>query len=148
MCVCGQVTALRRQARPTSGKVIRKINLPDPNQDSSHRPPSGRMYSGHGAPNGTRYNSISFMVLFFFFKHFLLYAYSNALTCGKREQQSRCTFQLLIEHRQNLKTQKHKYTTAGAAVRHHLRPDTHTVLHVNMHVSNADIASVFCTLHD
>ncbi|XP_051917171.1 kinesin-like protein KIF21A isoform X8 [Hippocampus zosterae] len=49
-----EVTALRRQARPTSGKVIRKINLPDPNQDSSHRPPSGRMYSGHGAPNGTR----------------------------------------------------------------------------------------------
>ncbi|XP_077373308.1 kinesin-like protein KIF21A isoform X6 [Festucalex cinctus] len=49
-----EVTALRRQARPTSGKVIRKINLPDPNQDSSHRPPSGRVYSGHGAPNGTR----------------------------------------------------------------------------------------------
>ncbi|XP_051917170.1 kinesin-like protein KIF21A isoform X7 [Hippocampus zosterae] len=52
-----EVTALRRQARPTSGKVIRKINLPDPNQDSSHRPPSGRMYSGHGAPNGTSRSS-------------------------------------------------------------------------------------------
>ncbi|XP_077423998.1 kinesin-like protein KIF21A isoform X2 [Vanacampus margaritifer] len=49
-----EVTALRRQARPASGKVIRKINLPDPNQDSSHRPPSGRVYSGQGALNGTR----------------------------------------------------------------------------------------------
>ncbi|XP_061534344.1 kinesin-like protein KIF21A isoform X5 [Phycodurus eques] len=48
-----EVTALRRQARPTSGKVIRKINLPDPNQDSAHRPPV-RMYSGHTAANGTR----------------------------------------------------------------------------------------------
>ncbi|KAM9351716.1 kinesin-like protein KIF21A [Symphorus nematophorus] len=50
-----EVTALRRQARPTSGKVIRKINLPEPVQDSQHRPPSGRMYSsGNTAPNGTR----------------------------------------------------------------------------------------------
>ncbi|KAM3869764.1 kinesin-like protein KIF21A [Diretmus argenteus] len=50
-----EVTALRRQARPTSGKVIRKVNLSDPMQDSSHRPPSGRMYSsGNAAPNGTR----------------------------------------------------------------------------------------------
>lgn len=53
--VC-QVTALRRQARPTSGKVVRKVNLPEPVQDSSHRPPSGRMYSsGNSAPNGTRW---------------------------------------------------------------------------------------------
>ncbi|KAM4618967.1 kinesin-like protein KIF21A isoform 2-T2 [Polymixia lowei] len=52
-----EVTALRRQARPTSGKVIRKVILPDPLQDSSHRPPSGRMYSpGNTAPNGTRYS--------------------------------------------------------------------------------------------
>lgn len=51
--VC-QVTALRRQVRPTSGKVIRKVNLPEPVQDSSHRPPSGRMYSSsNSAPNGT-----------------------------------------------------------------------------------------------
>ncbi|XP_077451930.1 kinesin-like protein KIF21A isoform X4 [Stigmatopora argus] len=49
-----EVTALRRQARPTSGKVIRKINLPEINQDSSHRPFSGRMYSGHLAFNSSR----------------------------------------------------------------------------------------------
>uniref|UniRef100_A0A8C4HJ52 Kinesin family member 21A n=1 Tax=Dicentrarchus labrax TaxID=13489 RepID=A0A8C4HJ52_DICLA len=52
-----EVTALRRQARPTSGKVIRKVNLPEPVQDSPHRPPSGRMYSsGNAAPNGTRFS--------------------------------------------------------------------------------------------
>ncbi|XP_069570579.1 kinesin-like protein KIF21A isoform X2 [Brachyistius frenatus] len=50
-----EVTALRRQARPTSGKVVRRVNLPDPVQDSAHRPPSGRMYSpGNAALNGTR----------------------------------------------------------------------------------------------
>uniref|UniRef100_A0A7N8X4N7 Kinesin family member 21A n=1 Tax=Mastacembelus armatus TaxID=205130 RepID=A0A7N8X4N7_9TELE len=50
-----EVTALRRQVRPTSGKVMRKVNLPEPVQDSLHRPPSGRMYSsGNTAPNGTR----------------------------------------------------------------------------------------------
>ncbi|XP_056242788.1 kinesin-like protein KIF21A isoform X1 [Seriola aureovittata] len=50
-----EVTALRRQVRPTSGKVIRKVNLSDSLQDSTHRPPSGRMYSsGNTAPNGTR----------------------------------------------------------------------------------------------
>ncbi|XP_070763044.1 kinesin-like protein KIF21A [Enoplosus armatus] len=50
-----EVTALRRQARPTSGKVVRKVNLPEAVQDSPHRPPSGRMYSsGNAAPNGTR----------------------------------------------------------------------------------------------
>uniref|UniRef100_A0A668TR60 Kinesin motor domain-containing protein n=1 Tax=Oreochromis aureus TaxID=47969 RepID=A0A668TR60_OREAU len=49
-----EVTALRRQVRPTSGKVIRRVNLPEPVQDSSHRPPSGRMYSSStSAPNGT-----------------------------------------------------------------------------------------------
>uniref|UniRef100_A0A672ZTY3 Kinesin family member 21A n=1 Tax=Sphaeramia orbicularis TaxID=375764 RepID=A0A672ZTY3_9TELE len=31
-----EVTALRRQVRPTSGKVIRKVPLPEPAQDSSH----------------------------------------------------------------------------------------------------------------
>uniref|UniRef100_UPI0037E8724B kinesin-like protein KIF21A isoform X2 n=1 Tax=Semicossyphus pulcher TaxID=241346 RepID=UPI0037E8724B len=52
-----EVTALRRQVRPTSGKVIRKVNLADSIQDSPHRPPSGRMYSsGNAAPNGTRYS--------------------------------------------------------------------------------------------
>ncbi|XP_068595809.1 kinesin-like protein KIF21A [Brachionichthys hirsutus] len=50
-----EVTALRRQARPTSGKIIRKVNLPEPAPDSSHRPPPGRMYSSaSAAPNGTR----------------------------------------------------------------------------------------------
>ncbi|KAM9854652.1 kinesin-like protein KIF21A isoform 1-T1 [Aulostomus maculatus] len=50
-----EVTALRRQVRPTSGKVVRKINVPEAIQDSTHRPPSGRMYSpGNAAPNGTR----------------------------------------------------------------------------------------------
>ncbi|XP_041852163.1 kinesin-like protein KIF21A isoform X1 [Melanotaenia boesemani] len=50
-----EVTALRRQVRPTSGKVIRRVNLPEPVQDSPHRPPSGRMYSSSSAaPNGTR----------------------------------------------------------------------------------------------
>ncbi|XP_027138640.1 kinesin-like protein KIF21A isoform X1 [Larimichthys crocea] len=49
-----EVTALRRQARPTSGKVVRKVIIPESIQDS-HRPPSGRMYSsGNAAPNGTR----------------------------------------------------------------------------------------------
>ncbi|XP_030586591.1 kinesin-like protein KIF21A isoform X2 [Archocentrus centrarchus] len=49
-----EVTALRRQVRPTSGKVIRKANLPEPVQDSPHRPPSGRMYSSSSSgPNGT-----------------------------------------------------------------------------------------------
>ncbi|XP_013881945.1 kinesin-like protein KIF21A isoform X1 [Austrofundulus limnaeus] len=49
-----EVTALRRQVRPTSGKVVRKVNLPEPVQDSVHRPPSGRMYSSSStAPNGT-----------------------------------------------------------------------------------------------
>uniref|UniRef100_A0A3P8US16 Kinesin family member 21A n=1 Tax=Cynoglossus semilaevis TaxID=244447 RepID=A0A3P8US16_CYNSE len=51
-----EVTALRRQVRPTSGKVIRKVNLSEQTvQDSTHRPPSGRMYpSGSAAPNGNR----------------------------------------------------------------------------------------------
>ncbi|TNN00128.1 hypothetical protein fugu_011374 [Takifugu bimaculatus] len=54
-----EVTALRRQARPTSGKVIRKVNLPEPAQDSPHRlPPSGRMYSsGSTAPTSARFCS-------------------------------------------------------------------------------------------
>uniref|UniRef100_A0A3Q2E5Q2 Kinesin family member 21A n=1 Tax=Cyprinodon variegatus TaxID=28743 RepID=A0A3Q2E5Q2_CYPVA len=40
-----EVTALRRQVRPTSGKVVRKVNLPESAQDPTHRPPSGRMSS-------------------------------------------------------------------------------------------------------
>ncbi|XP_050955428.1 kinesin-like protein KIF21B isoform X7 [Labeo rohita] len=49
-----EVTALRRQVRPISGKVTRKVNLPETSQDLSHRPPAGRTYSASGAPNGTR----------------------------------------------------------------------------------------------
>lgn len=55
--VCApQVTALRRQVRPTSGRVSRRINHPESVQDSTHRPPSGRMYSPNNAPpNSTRW---------------------------------------------------------------------------------------------
>lgn len=62
VCVCVQVTALRRQVRPTSGKVIRKVNLSEQTvQDSTHRPPSGRMYpSGSAAPNGNRWVFVQF----------------------------------------------------------------------------------------
>uniref|UniRef100_A0A1A7W7J2 Kinesin family member 21A n=1 Tax=Iconisemion striatum TaxID=60296 RepID=A0A1A7W7J2_9TELE len=49
-----EVTALRRQVRPTSGKVVRRVNLPEPTQDSPHRPPSGRTYSSsNSAPIST-----------------------------------------------------------------------------------------------
>ncbi|XP_062317736.1 kinesin-like protein KIF21A isoform X2 [Osmerus eperlanus] len=52
-----EVTALRRQARPMSGKVTtRKGGFQESLQDSSHRPPSGRSYtSSSTAPNGTRH---------------------------------------------------------------------------------------------
>jgi len=49
-----EVPALRRQARPTSGKVIRKVMTSEPSQDP-YRPPSVCMYApGNAAPNGTR----------------------------------------------------------------------------------------------
>ncbi|XP_072526461.1 kinesin-like protein KIF21A isoform X2 [Salminus brasiliensis] len=48
-----EVTALRRQVRPMSGKVSRKVNLSETLLDSAHRPPTGRLHSS-GAPNGTR----------------------------------------------------------------------------------------------
>uniref|UniRef100_A0A4W5NKX8 Kinesin family member 21A n=1 Tax=Hucho hucho TaxID=62062 RepID=A0A4W5NKX8_9TELE len=49
-----EVTALRRQVRPTSGKVNRKVSLPEPLQDPSHRGIPGRPHSaGAAAPNGT-----------------------------------------------------------------------------------------------
>uniref|UniRef100_A0A672QEX0 Kinesin family member 21A n=1 Tax=Sinocyclocheilus grahami TaxID=75366 RepID=A0A672QEX0_SINGR len=50
-----EVTSLRRQVRPISGKVTRKVNLLEASQDLSHRPPAGRTYSASGAPNGARY---------------------------------------------------------------------------------------------
>ncbi|XP_015208101.2 kinesin-like protein KIF21A isoform X10 [Lepisosteus oculatus] len=42
-----EVTALRRQVRPVSGKVNRKLSLPEPVQDSAHslRAPSSKMQS-------------------------------------------------------------------------------------------------------
>ncbi|MBN3298410.1 KI21A protein, partial [Amia calva] len=52
-----EVSALRRQVRPASGKVSRKLSLPEPMQDGLHsaRAPVGRMHSGYTpAANGTR----------------------------------------------------------------------------------------------
>ncbi|MCI4381778.1 hypothetical protein PGIGA_G00255830 [Pangasianodon gigas] len=49
-----EVTALRRQVRPISGKMNRKVLLPETVQDSAHRMPSTRTHTGSGAPNGTR----------------------------------------------------------------------------------------------
>ncbi|XP_031162074.1 kinesin-like protein KIF21A [Sander lucioperca] len=50
-----EVTALRRQVRPVSGKVSRKISLPEPLQEPSHRATPGRMNtSGTSAVNGAR----------------------------------------------------------------------------------------------
>uniref|UniRef100_A0AAY4CGR5 Kinesin motor domain-containing protein n=1 Tax=Denticeps clupeoides TaxID=299321 RepID=A0AAY4CGR5_9TELE len=51
-----EVTALRRQVRPSSGKVSRKVSLPEPLQDPSHRPTQGRPQTPGTSPyNGTRY---------------------------------------------------------------------------------------------
>uniref|UniRef100_A0A9J8BXS5 Kinesin family member 21A n=1 Tax=Cyprinus carpio carpio TaxID=630221 RepID=A0A9J8BXS5_CYPCA len=47
-----EVSALRRQVRPISGKVTRKGNLPETSQDLSHR--ASRTYSASGAPTGAR----------------------------------------------------------------------------------------------
>uniref|UniRef100_A0A7N9B1H1 Kinesin family member 21A n=1 Tax=Mastacembelus armatus TaxID=205130 RepID=A0A7N9B1H1_9TELE len=38
-----EVTALRRQVRPVSGKVSRKVSLPEPLQEASHRATPGRL---------------------------------------------------------------------------------------------------------
>ncbi|KAJ8374174.1 hypothetical protein SKAU_G00047540 [Synaphobranchus kaupii] len=52
-----EVTALRRQVRPLSGKVSRKVSLPEPLQDPSSRTPMGRIHTvGAAASNGTRKN--------------------------------------------------------------------------------------------
>uniref|UniRef100_A0A6Q2YZU0 Kinesin motor domain-containing protein n=1 Tax=Esox lucius TaxID=8010 RepID=A0A6Q2YZU0_ESOLU len=54
-----EVTALRRQVRPASGKVNRKVSLPEPLQDPSHRGIPGRPHSaGATAPNGTPSSSV------------------------------------------------------------------------------------------
>ncbi|XP_026065958.1 kinesin-like protein KIF21A isoform X1 [Carassius auratus] len=50
-----EITALRRQVRPASGKVNRKISLPEPLQESSARTaPVRPQTTGATAPNGTR----------------------------------------------------------------------------------------------
>ncbi|XP_058264132.1 kinesin-like protein KIF21A isoform X2 [Hemibagrus wyckioides] len=49
-----EVTALRRQVRPISGKMTRKVLLPESVQDSAHRMSNTRTHTGSGAPNGTR----------------------------------------------------------------------------------------------
>lgn len=50
-----EITALRRQVRPASGKVNRKISLPEPLQESSSRvAPIRPQTAGATAPNGTR----------------------------------------------------------------------------------------------
>ncbi|KAM9845518.1 kinesin-like protein KIF21A [Aulostomus maculatus] len=49
-----EVTALRRQVRPVSGKVSRKVSLPDPHQEPPHRTTSGRPQSHGASSNGAR----------------------------------------------------------------------------------------------
>ncbi|XP_020494416.1 kinesin-like protein KIF21A isoform X2 [Labrus bergylta] len=50
-----EVTALRRQVRPLSGKVSRRVNLPDPHHEPSQRATPGRMHtSGPSQSNGAR----------------------------------------------------------------------------------------------
>ncbi|KAM9334492.1 kinesin-like protein KIF21A [Symphorus nematophorus] len=50
-----EVTALRRQVRPVSGKVSRKVSLPEPLQEPSHRATTGRMHTSGASPsNGAR----------------------------------------------------------------------------------------------
>ncbi|XP_068442402.1 kinesin-like protein KIF21A isoform X2 [Clinocottus analis] len=50
-----EVTALRRQVRPVSGKVSRKVSFPEPPQESSHRALPGRMQTSAASPvNGAR----------------------------------------------------------------------------------------------
>ncbi|XP_073336299.1 kinesin-like protein KIF21A isoform X1 [Pagrus major] len=50
-----EVTALRRQVRPASGKVSRKVSLPEPLQEPSHRATPTRMHTyGVASSNGAR----------------------------------------------------------------------------------------------
>uniref|UniRef100_A0A665X5A7 Kinesin-like protein KIF21A n=1 Tax=Echeneis naucrates TaxID=173247 RepID=A0A665X5A7_ECHNA len=50
-----EVTALRRQVRPVSGKVSRKVSLPEPLQEPAHRTIPGRLQaSGASQSNGAR----------------------------------------------------------------------------------------------
>lgn len=66
-----KVTALRRQVRPVSGTVSRKVSLPE----SSHKPTQGRMSTpGVTSSNGARCGITILHVkgLFFFFVYHLL----------------------------------------------------------------------------
>ncbi|CAL8385654.1 unnamed protein product [Gadus morhua 'NCC'] len=49
-----EVTALRRQVRPSSGKVGRKVSLPEPLPDPAQRPPTGGRLPGPAPANGAR----------------------------------------------------------------------------------------------
>ncbi|KAG7495759.1 kinesin KIF21A isoform X2 [Solea senegalensis] len=50
-----EVTALRRQVRPLAGKVNRKVSLPEPVQEPSHRATPGRLQTpGVSQTNGAR----------------------------------------------------------------------------------------------
>ncbi|XP_058480470.1 kinesin-like protein KIF21A isoform X2 [Solea solea] len=50
-----EVTALRRQVRPLAGKVNRKVSLPEPVQEPSHRATPGRLQTpGASQTNGAR----------------------------------------------------------------------------------------------
>ncbi|XP_061085177.1 kinesin-like protein KIF21A isoform X2 [Conger conger] len=60
-----EVTALRRQVRPTSGKVSRKVSLPEPLPDPSSRTPAGRTHTASSAAsNGTRKNQRSMVGMY------------------------------------------------------------------------------------
>uniref|UniRef100_A0A8C5FFL1 Kinesin family member 21A n=1 Tax=Gadus morhua TaxID=8049 RepID=A0A8C5FFL1_GADMO len=50
-----EVTALRRQVRPSSGKVGRKVSLPEPLPDPAQRPPTGGRLPGPAPANGARW---------------------------------------------------------------------------------------------
>lgn len=59
-----QVTALRRQVRPVSGKVSRKVSLPEPLQEPSHRATPARMHTyGVASSNGARYGMVCVKVI-------------------------------------------------------------------------------------
>ncbi|CAL8242128.1 unnamed protein product [Merluccius merluccius] len=53
-----EVTALRRQVRPSSGKVARKVSLPEPLQDPAHRPSTGGRLPGPSPANGARKSTV------------------------------------------------------------------------------------------
>ncbi|KAL2102542.1 hypothetical protein ACEWY4_001710 [Coilia grayii] len=50
-----EVTTLRRQVRPASGKVSRRVSVPEPAQNAPHRPTPARPHTPGATPtNGTR----------------------------------------------------------------------------------------------